>query len=997
MTPTEFEKASLEWLSHQDNRYPDAVIEHNVTVRTRNGDYQLDGKITFSAYNVPFVIIIECKMYTHPVKRDALVALQDKVQEMGAQKGILVTTASFQRGAIQYAKNKGITLIRLKGANGDFSPEYYTDFTESFLRDDLSVRFPKMLTDPPTDIPLSYVPRKTDKAGVLQALKAGESILMHGLGGVGKTILAKDIVRTIRQRPSQESGIEAVAWVNCAGGSLKSSLLSALHETKELISPEDAWIIATNIIEHYQKKLLIVADNLESLPLEEQEQLNDLPCCVLATSRLSVCGALRPYLIKDLSRDDCETLFLNFYKGPKDMPSLHAIVDLADYHAVTIELLAKIANLESVSLAEFKHNLINHGFDISQEKIAADHEALVEERKIMEQISILFSMSRCTLTQIELLTKLSVLPSIPFQYAQVHSWLGLSSRGSLKQLSDLGWITASGNFSPTYQMHSTVAAAIRDQCKENLYRQCRPVIENLLDEMTVSDQEHPYQKKQYITFSWAISDLLRDDLCDETDVAFLETLAAIYEAIGNFERALELNEHALVIRKRLTSNPKSLITSWLSIGNLLIQISKYDKAEKCLQRACQIAQKAPSNDRGIMLAKHYLAVNATKLCAYSKAARRYAAAEKFYSRDDLADLYDRAVFYIDYGSFYRDYMAKDYYKKSETFYKKGISLFEEAKLTTNPEYATALCQFGLLYHTVGNYPEALAILQKALQLQKTYLDDFSPDIADTYATLGLIEYDLGQLPSAKKHTKKALKIYSELYSETHEAIASVYNNLGLIYTSIPGCEGAAECAYLRALTIREALYPDGIHLKLAESYNNLAQLYEETGELDNARTYFDKALKIYEKLNADVEDRACVLDNSANLAVQEEDFLKARQDAELALKIRERIMPDSYSCSYSYNTIGLIDYYEGKYDKAITNFKKSISLKGRYLRKHVNGSLGTVHFNYALALEALRDFPAATEEYEIAEQIYRKIGWVEDAEHAKRYKESAASRQRQHN
>lgn len=988
MTPTEFEKASLEWLLQQDSRYPDARIEHNVTVNTRNGDYQLDGRITFFAFHMPFVIIVECKRYSHSVKRESLVVLQDKVQELGAQKGILVTTAKFQAGAIQYARNKGLTLVRLKGENGDYQPEYFTDYTESFFLGDRSVHFPKMLTDPPTDIPLSYVPRKNDKIEILQTIQAGESVLIHGIGGVGKTILAKDIVKVVRQTPSSESGIEAVAWVNCAGGSLKSSLLAALYATRDLNSTEDAWIIALNIIERFQKRLLVVADNLETLPLEDQEQLNDLPCCVLATSRLSECGALKPYLLHDLDRDDCETLFLNFYKGPKDLPSLRDIINLADYHAVTVELLAKIATLEAVPLVEFKQNLINHGFDLSQEQIKSDHEALRAERKLLEQISILFSMSGCSPAQIELLTKLSVLPAIPFRYAQVRSWLGISNRSSLKRLADLGWITTSGNFSPTYLVHSTVAAAIREQCKENLYKQCRPVIENLLSEMTISEQEHPYQKRKYITFSWAVSDLLKDHLCDETDASFLEALAGIYEAIGNFQRALELSKHALIIRERLSSDPKTLIISWLSIGNLFIQLSKYDMAEKYLQRACRIAKKAPFNERGIMLAKHYLAVNATKSCAYSKAARRFAAAEKFYSRDDLADLYDRAVFYVDYGSFYRDYMAKGCYKKAEFLYEKGIVLFEEAKQTCNPEYAIALCQFGLFYYTIGKFEEALTKLQKALQFQKIYLDEQSPDIAETYATLGLVEYNLNQLPDAKKHTEKALKIYSEQYSEIHEAVASVYNNLGLIYASIPGFEEDAKRVYHRALTIRETLYPNGAHLKLAESYNNLAQLYEGNGDLSSARIYFDKALDIYERMNANVEDRACVLNNSANLAIQEEDYSKARQNAELALKIYEDIMLDSYDCSYCYNTIGLIDYYEEKYDKAAEHFKKAILLKEIFLKKRVNEPLATAHFNYALALEAQEDFSLAAEEYEMAERIYRKIGRKEDAEYAKKHGES---------
>lgn len=985
MTSVEFERASLLWINQQANMYPNAQVSHDVTIPTRNGNYQLDGMISFQAYGMSFTIIVECKRYSNPVKRDALVVLQDKIQELGAQKGILVTTSSFQRGAVQYAKNHGLTLVQLGQKDGDFEEKYFTDFTSNFdapmEKDRVTVplRFPKMLTDPPSDIPLSYVPRDEDKTEVLSRLRNRMSVLIHGIGGIGKTVLAKDILRSLRQTPSSESGFEAIAWVNCGNGTLRNALVNSLYETKDLTDFEFAWETARILIEQYREKLLIVADNLETLPFGEQEQLNDLPCTILATSRNTKCGSLFPYSLSDLSPHACEVLFSHFYNGPEDITSLRSIIELTDYHAVTVELLAKIANRMADTLGEFLRKLIDHGFALSQESAAADHESIRSEKKLLNQIGILFSMERCTPDQSCLLAKLSVLPSVPFQYTQVSSWLELQNRSSLEQLVNLGWITATGEFSPSYQVHSIVAAAIRAQCQFSLYQTCRPVISNLLAEMTSPKYEYPYQKKKYITFSWSISDLLQDRLCDETDAAFLEALADIFEAVGNLRKGIELLYRALAIRKASTPEPKNLIYDWLAVGNLLLQSSEYPDAERYFQKALRAAQKKPENPRGIMLAKHYLAVLAVKMCDYPKAVRRYASAEKLYRKDELADTYDRAVFYIDYAGFYRDYLVKGAPKKAKAFYQKGLALFEEGQLTNHPEYAAALCQFGLLYRDMGDFSTALEIEMKALDYQKKLLDEHSPDIADTYGTIGVLEYDLNHFRKAEEFSLRALEIFCEIYSEVHESIASVCNNLGLIYSAIPGRESEAEQAYQRSLRIRKKLYPSGLHLKLAESYNNLAQLYAGLGDAQKARSSFDHALKIYQKIGSQVEDYACVLDNSANLAIGKGDFERAAQDAGLALKIRSGIDPDSYCCSFSHNTVGLICYQKGDLKNARKHFERCIYLKEKALKNHIDNSLATAHFNLALVLDELED-KKAYEEYVLAEQIYRELGLDADAD-----------------
>lgn len=65
-------------------------------------------------------VLGECKQYKNRVNREKVVVLADKVRALGAQKGILLSTAGFQSGAIQYAKKHGIALIQIFDTREDW-------------------------------------------------------------------------------------------------------------------------------------------------------------------------------------------------------------------------------------------------------------------------------------------------------------------------------------------------------------------------------------------------------------------------------------------------------------------------------------------------------------------------------------------------------------------------------------------------------------------------------------------------------------------------------------------------------------------------------------------------------------------------------------------------------------------------------------------------------------------------------------------------------------
>ena len=122
MTPTEFEKYCKEILSGYAEResLQDFTITHDKKVKTDDGTYQIDIYAEFTALGARFKVICECKRYNNPISREKVAVLFDKIRAIGAQKGILLSTAEFQSGAIQYAKKHGIALIQVYDRGCDY-------------------------------------------------------------------------------------------------------------------------------------------------------------------------------------------------------------------------------------------------------------------------------------------------------------------------------------------------------------------------------------------------------------------------------------------------------------------------------------------------------------------------------------------------------------------------------------------------------------------------------------------------------------------------------------------------------------------------------------------------------------------------------------------------------------------------------------------------------------------------------------------------------------
>ncbi|MFS0838092.1 restriction endonuclease [Paenibacillus sp. 1P03SA] len=113
LSAEEFEIYCLELLNSLTTNLSECMIKHNHVYLASDGHYQLDGLIEFEVLGVKYKTVVECKKYKNKIKRSQIQILHDTIRSIGANKGIFISTSSFQKGAMDYAKNHGIALMQV--------------------------------------------------------------------------------------------------------------------------------------------------------------------------------------------------------------------------------------------------------------------------------------------------------------------------------------------------------------------------------------------------------------------------------------------------------------------------------------------------------------------------------------------------------------------------------------------------------------------------------------------------------------------------------------------------------------------------------------------------------------------------------------------------------------------------------------------------------------------------------------------------------------------
>lgn len=94
------------------------TVHHQRTYTGRVSGRDINVDVSFDYYvgGARLLFLVECKCYRHKVTIDEIEEFHSKIDDIGAHRGIMVTTVGFQDGAVRTAQGRGIALALLTKA-----------------------------------------------------------------------------------------------------------------------------------------------------------------------------------------------------------------------------------------------------------------------------------------------------------------------------------------------------------------------------------------------------------------------------------------------------------------------------------------------------------------------------------------------------------------------------------------------------------------------------------------------------------------------------------------------------------------------------------------------------------------------------------------------------------------------------------------------------------------------------------------------------------------
>ena len=342
-------------------------------------------------------------------------------------------------------------------------------------------------------------------------------------------------------------------------------------------------------------------------------------------------------------------------------------------------------------------------------------------------------------------------------------------------------------------------------------------------------------------------------------------------------------------------------------ASILNRIGRWDDEWKLANRQLQDTRLGKSRQE----AWHYqLGVLARARGDYDTAHNRYQQALAIF--EELGDRAGMAATYHQLGILAHD---QSDYNTAHTYYQQSLTIKEE--LGDRAGMATSYHQLGILAHDQSDYNTANTYYQQSLTIFEALGN--RARMATTYHALGVLAHDQSDYDTANTYYQRALTIFEALGDRA--GIANTYHQLGILAHD-QSDYNTAHTYYQQALTIFETL---GDRAGIATSYHQLGILARTRGDYDTAHTYYQQSLTIFETLG-NRASMAATYHQLGILARTRGDYDTAHTYYQQSLTIFETL-GDRAGMAATYHQLGILAHDQSDYNTAHTYYQQSLTIK----------------------------------------------------------------------
>ena len=195
------------------------------------------------------------------------------------------------------------------------------------------------------------------------------------------------------------------------------------------------------------------------------------------------------------------------------------------------------------------------------------------------------------------------------------------------------------------------------------------------------------------------------------------------------------------------------------------------------------------------------------------------------------------------------YLEQERYSDADQAFRRALKLLSEGSGDDSLDLATLYNNLALVHEAAGRYQEAQKEYERSLGIVEKGLGAEHPETCLTLHNLAQSLTRVGRYREAKTLFERALIGWRKTYGSSHQNVAVCLYGLAFVNRAL-GDVGAAVPQLLESCAISEkVLAPD--HPYLAQSLAALGQHYRASGRLGEAQDYYERALAILHRSEAD--------------------------------------------------------------------------------------------------------------------------------------------------
>ncbi len=668
-----------------------------------------------------------------------------------------------------------------------------------------------------------FTGRDVEIQAIQEKFKETDTIFLSGIGGIGKSELAKHYAKTYE---SEYDAIIFAPFVHGVQMMISDDNYVPIYNFSQYPEEKPDEYFARKMRklgELCDKRTLIIVDNLDAKDDDNLYKLLGLGCKMLVTTRADYSDVYSNSQIDIDVLSDPFSVFNEYYKKPlseDDRKCVDEIIKIVCGHTMTVELLAKQMMAGRIKPEKMLAKLKDGGISESgKEKVRTSKDDDLTPKSTFDHIQTLFDLSELDEDEKYVLANLSLIPHTGISAELFCEWCEIEGFDTINNLTMEGW--ARWDKEKDYISVHPLLSELIFHALDNMESLTSKYVYNV--SMIKFWNDNKIANKYYVVDIFKHSLLLIDKYNFRSESA-ADFLRKVSTRIEHYEIPINIERYykkALSIRLELFGeNSGDVATSHLYLAKLYKKVGSFSKAEKHVQIALKIRESIYGN---------------------------------------LSDQYMLTLFELGHILAWQEK-----YLESEKTYLQVEQYFMEAYDENTKTVLNCKLHLGDLYSRMKQYDKAIEVLQDCLIRKQLEYGADSLNCATVHYALSVAYRDSQNVELSIYHGEKALSMRLLKLNENHPSIAQSYSSLGMTYLFFNEFDKAEEYL-LRALEIRKKIFGEE-HQRTAISYFRLGLCFEQTKRYSQSMENYKSAIHIWNVLlmndymdKLEAEKRLCEL------------------------------------------------------------------------------------------------------------------------------------------